>query len=184
MTSDAPPLDLDALLPDPQIRTRHRREADVDPQALWTAAAALRVDDTGALGRLVRWRIPGLPADVTFQGMLAAPPFAVLDQGEGWSVSGLAGRIWTLRRDYPDLRDADGFARWAERGTVRVLFAHWVQPGGDGRSALVSEARVAPVDRAAALRLRALWALVGPWERLIGGEALARAVQRAGNSSS
>jgi hypothetical protein len=64
-----------------------------------------------------------------------------------------------------------------------VLFAHWVQPAADGRSALVSEGRVAPVDRAAALRLRALWALVGPWERLIGGEALARAARRAERSA-
>jgi hypothetical protein len=60
-----------------------------------------------------------------------------------------------------------------------VLFAHWVEPGRDGGSTLVSEARVAPVDRAAALRLRALWTVVGPCERLIGGEALARAARRA-----
>jgi hypothetical protein len=54
-----------------------------------------------------------------------------------------------------------------------------VVPDGDGGSALISEARVAPVDRAAALRLRVLWTVVGPWERLIGGEALARAVRCA-----
>jgi hypothetical protein len=71
------------------------------------------------------------------------------------------------------------FARWSERGTARVLFAHWVEPAGDGRSALVSEARVGAVDRSAGLRLRTLWAIVGPWERLIGGEALARAARLA-----
>jgi hypothetical protein len=131
----------------------------------------------------VRWRIPGTPRDVTFRELLAAPPFTVLAEGEGWSVSGLAGRIWTLRRDYPELRDAEGFAGWSQRGTVRVLFAHWVAPAGTGRSALTSEARVAPVDRAAALRLRALWAVVGGWERLIGGEALSRAAQRADDSA-
>ena len=173
------PLDLDAWLPDPQIRTLHRREARVEPDALWSAAASVRVDETGTLGRAVRWRIPGLPQDVTFRGLLAAPPFTVLADGERWSVSGLAGRIWTLRRDYPRLEDADAFARWSAPGTVRVLFAHWVEPSPDGRSALVSEVRVAPVDRSAALRLRALWAVVGPFERLIGGEALARAVRQA-----
>jgi hypothetical protein len=176
---DALPFDLDLWLPEPQVQTRHRREAAADPATLWRAAEGLRVDETGALGRLVRWRIPGLPPDVTFQGMLSAAPFTVLAEGDGWSVSGLAGRIWTLRRDYPDLGDASGFAAWSQGGTVRVIFAHWVQPAGDGHSALVSEARVAPVDRAASRRLRALWALVGPWERLIGGEALARAVRRA-----
>jgi hypothetical protein len=138
----------------------------------------LRVDATGPLGRLVRWRIPGLPGDVTYAELFASPPFTVLDEGDGWSVSGLAGRIWTLRRDYPRLEGADAFARWAEPGTVRVVFAHWVEER-EGGSALLSEARVAPVDRGAALRLRALWTVVGPWERLIGGEALARVVRTA-----
>jgi hypothetical protein len=179
LPADDLPFDLDAWLPSPMIRTRHRRTADAPPQALWDAAGALRVDATGPLGRLVRWRIPGLPPEVTFRGLFAAPPFTVLAEGEHWSVSGLVGRIWTLRRDYPRLEGADAFARWSERGTVRVLFAHWVEPGADGGSVLVSEARVAPVDRGAALRVRALWTVVGPWERLIGGEALGRAARAA-----
>ena len=179
---DPPPFDLDALLPDPQVRVSHRREAAADPATLWAAAGAVRLDETRTLGRLVRWRIPGTPRDLTFRELLAAPPFTILAEGERWSVSGLAGRIWTVRRDYPDLGDAEGFARWSQGGTVRVLFAHWVAPAGDGRSALTSEARVAPVDRAAAVRLRALWTVVGGWERLIGGEALSRAAQRAGDS--
>jgi hypothetical protein len=173
------PLDLDAWLPDPQVRTRHRRVARADSATLWAAATALRLDETGPLGRLVRWRIPGLPRGVTYRRMFAERPFTVLDEGDGWSVSGLVGRIWTLRRDYPQLRDAADFASWSQPGTVRVLFAHWVEADGDGRSVLVSEARVAPIDRLAGLRLRALWAFVGPWERLIGGEALTRAVRRA-----
>lgn len=175
-----PDLDLDAWLPDPAIRTRHRRTAtSASPAALWDAAGALRVDETGPLGRAVRWRIPGLPRDVTFRGLFASAPFTVLAEGDGWSVSGLVGRIWTLRRDYPRLEDAEAFATWSQPGTVRVLFAHWVEADATGGAALVSEARVAAVDRGAALRLRALWAVVGPFERLIGGEALARATRRA-----
>src|SRR3954447_19015594 len=73
--------------------TRHRQAAAAPPDALWAAAGALRVDATGPLGRLVRWRIPGLPDGVTFRGLFAAPPFAVLGEGEHWSVSGLVGRI-------------------------------------------------------------------------------------------
>jgi hypothetical protein len=176
---DRLPLDLDAWLPAPQVRTRHRREARADPAALWAAAAEVRVDETGTLGRVVRWRIPGLPDGVTFRDMFAAPPFTVLAEGDRWSVSGLVGRIWTLRRDYPALDGDAAFAAWSAPGTVRVLFAHWVESAPGGHSALVSEARVAPTDRAAALRLRALWAVVGPFERLIGGEALGRAVRRA-----
>lgn len=175
----APDLDLDAWLPAPAIRTRHRRASPAPPEALWDAAGALRVDATGPLGRVIRWRIPGLPPEVTFRALFAQPPFTVLAEGERWSVSGLVGRIWTLRRDYPRLEDAGAFQAWAQPGTVRVLFAHWVEEDGDGGSALVSEARVAPVDRGAALRLRALWAVVGPAERFIGGEALARAARAA-----
>ena len=43
----------------------------------------------------------------------------------------------------------------------------------------MSEVRVAPVDRRAALRLRAMWAALGVFERLIGGDALARAARQA-----
>jgi hypothetical protein len=171
-------VDLDTWLPAPAVRTRHRRESVALPAQLWNTARGLRVDATGPLGRVVRWRIPGLPAGVSYAELFASPPFTVLDEGDGWSVSGLAGRIWTLRRDYPRLDGAEAFAAWDEPGTVRVAFAHWVEETDRG-SALLSEARVAPIDRGAALRLRALWTLVGPWERLIGGEALARVVRTA-----
>lgn len=173
------PFDLDAWLPRPAIRTRHRHAAATAADALWAAANALHVDATGPLGRLVRWRIPGLPAGVTFHGLFSSPPFTVLAEGEHWSVSGLVGRIWTLRRDYPRLEHPEAFRAWSQPGTARVLFAHWVTEHAGGRAELHSEARVAPVDRGAALRLRALWAVVGPWERLIAGEALARAARSA-----
>lgn len=93
-------------------------------------------------------------------------------------MSGLCGSIWTLRRDYPRIDGPDEFRDWDEPGTVRVAFAHWVSPRGGG-SVLVSEARVEPVDRSASWRLRALWAAVGGFERLIGGEALRVAARRA-----
>ena len=94
-------------------------------------------------------------------------------------LSGLCGRIWTLARDYPRLDGPEDFAGWSEPGTVRVAFAHWVDDLGDGRAELVSEARVEPVDRRAAMRLRALWAVIGRFERLVGAEPLALAARRA-----
>jgi hypothetical protein len=161
------------------VRTRHRRRAAAPPDALWAAAQDLRLSETGTLGRLVRWRIPGTDPDGTFRGLLAEYPFVVLDEGERWSMSGLCGRIWTLNRDYPRLEGPEAFRAWDEPGTVRVLFAHWVVPDGDGASEIVSEARVAAVDRAADVRLRSLWMLVGVFERLIGAESLALAVAHA-----
>jgi hypothetical protein len=171
--------ELDDWLADPAVRTRHRRDAAAAPEALWAAASEVRLSETGTLGRLVRWRIPGTSPDQTFRRLLAEYPFVVLAEGERWSMSGLCGRIWTINRDYPRLEGPEAFRHWSEPGTVRVLFAHWVESEGDGTSSIVSEARVAPVDRAAEVRLRSLWMLVGVFERLIGAESLALAVKRA-----
>lgn len=174
-----PEIDLDAWLPDPQVRTRHRRKAHADPDTLWHAAETVRVRDAATLGRVLRWRIPGTPADLPFRDVFRRYPFTVLAEGERWTVSGLCGRVWTLARDYPRIADADEFMGWDEGGTVRVLFAHWVETDPDGNGVLVSESRVDPVDRRAGMRLRALWAVVGRFERLIGGEAMRIAATRA-----
>ena len=161
------------------MRTHHRRGADASPEALWDAARAVRLSDTRRLERLVRWRIPGVVHGQTYDELFRAEPFTVLDAGDTWSVSGLCGRIWTLARDYTALAGPEEFRSWDERGTVRVLFAHWAEPGADGQSTLVSEARVDPVDGMARARLKALWTVIGPFERLVGAEPLAVAARRA-----
>jgi len=170
---------LDTWLPDPAVRTHHRASAAASPDDVWDAARSVRLADTRTLGRVVRWRIPGLPADATFDGLLRAYPFTVLEEDEHLLLSGLCGRIWTLQRDYPRLASPEDFRYWDERGTVRVLFANWLESDGDRRTTLVAEARVAPVDQTAGLRLRALWTVLGRFERLIGAEALNAAMRRA-----
>ena len=169
-------IDLDAWLPDPQVRGSHRRGARAAPEELWRAAQEVTVADAPVLGRAVRWRIPGTSADMSFRDLLRSYPLA---EGDGWSVSGLCGRLWTLTRDYTRLEKPDDFLEWSEPGTARVLIAHWVEPDSDGLAALCNESRISPVDPAAAGRLRALWAVVGRLERLVGGEALSAAARRA-----
>jgi hypothetical protein len=169
--------DLDAWLADPQVTTRHRRTSRAQPADLWHAAREIRLDETRSLGRLVRWRIPDTPTDLRFTDLFARYPFAVLDEGPDWSISGLCGPIWTSARDYARI-DVRTFREWTRPGTVRVLFGHWVEED-DAGSALVSEARVAPTDRFARLQLRALWLLVRRFERVIGSEPLPLAVSRA-----
>jgi hypothetical protein len=171
--------DLDAWLPDPQIRTRHYRSAHADPEMLWHAAESVRLGDSPALGRIVRWRIPRTGPDARFRNIFRRYPFAVLEEGDLWSVSGMCGRIWTIQRDYPHIGSPQQFRDWDEPGTVRVVFGHWVEDCGDSRAALVSETRVQPVDRRARLRTRAVWTALGQFERLIGGEALRVAARRA-----
>jgi hypothetical protein len=172
-------IDLDDLLPDAQVRTHHRRSSSAGVDEVWDAACALRLSDTRRLGRLVRWRLPDTPADCTFRELLRRYPFTLLAEGPRYSISGMCGRIWTLRTDYPSLSSPADFAAWDTPGTVRVLFATWTEEGADGRVELCDEARVQPVDRAGALRLSLLWAAVGRFEGLIGSEAISRAVSAA-----
>jgi hypothetical protein len=169
---------LDHWLDAPAVRTHHCRRAEADADALWAAASRVRLADTRRLGRMVRWRIPGLDPRLSYHDLLRGYPFTVLEEGDGLLISGLCGKIWTLARDYPRLDGADDFAGWSEPGTVRVLLAHWSAPV-DGGAELVSEARVQPVDRHAALRLRALWSVVGPFDRLVAAEPLALAARAA-----
>jgi hypothetical protein len=173
------PLDLDAWLPDPQVRSLHRCSAETDADRLWNAAESVRLRDAPILGRAVRWRIPGTSLDLSFWDLFRRYPFSVIAEGARWSVSGMCGRIWTLRRDYPRIDGAKDFLAWEEPATARVLLAHWIEGNGRGQSALVSETRIKPVDGQARLRIRALWALVGHFEALVGREALRSAAQRA-----
>ena len=172
-------IDLDDLLPGAPVRTHHRRSTSASADEVWDAASALRLSDTRRLGRLVRWRLPDTPSDCTFRELLSRYPFTLLDEGHHYSISGMCGRIWTLRTDYPRLNGAADFAAWDEPCTVRLLFATWTQERADGRVELCDEARVQPVDRAAAVRLRLLWATVGRFEGLIGSEAISRALDAA-----
>jgi hypothetical protein len=171
--------DLDHWLERPLVQVRHRREASAEPEALWAAARSVRLADTRTLGRLVRMRIPGVPSSALFEDLFRSPPFTVLYAEEGALLSGLVGRIWTLRRDYPELGEPDEFRDWRARGTVRVLFGSWVEPVGPGVTALVSETRVDAVDRRARLSLAALRPLIATSHNLIGSEALAIAIKRA-----
>jgi hypothetical protein len=170
---------LDALLADPLLRVAHRRESSAAPERLWEAARSVRLADAGLLGRLVRWRIPGLRPDLAFDQMFRGTPFAVLHEEDHALVSGIVGRIWTLRRDYPELGGAEEFQQWSRRGTARVLFANWVEPGADGGAAVCSETRVAAVGAQGRLGVAAVRPLIRGFHHLIGSEALTVAVQRA-----
>ena len=163
----------------PAVRSSHRRTAAADPQALWEAARTVRLSDTRALGRLVRWRIPDTAPDLTYHELFQRYPFTLLEEGDTWSLSGLCGKIWTLQRDYPRIDGPEAYEAFDDHDSVRVLFAHWTRPLEDGRAEIVSEARVEPLGRGAALRVRSLWAVIGAFERLIGSEPLVLAARRA-----
>ncbi|MDX6660972.1 MAG: hypothetical protein QOJ55_1794 [Solirubrobacteraceae bacterium] len=171
--------DLARWLPDPIVRSVHRREAAAPPAALWSAAGSVALSECRVLGRLVRWRIPGLPSDLTYHQLFRAQPFVLLEETACSSVSGLCGQIWTLRRDYPCLDGPAAFEDWQTPGTVRVLFAHWAEPVGRDRAALVSEVHIEAIDSAAGRGLRLVRPLIAAFEGLIDREPLAIAARRA-----
>lgn len=162
------------------MRVAHRRESAADADRLWEAAQRVRVADVGLLGRLVRWRIPGVPAEMSFDQVFRSQPFIVLDDGDGQSlVSGLVGRIWTLRRDYPKLREPNDYRSWEVSGTAKVLFANWVEPLPADRSALCMEARVRGIGAKGRVGVAAVRPLVSRFQQLIATEGIQAAVRLA-----
>ena len=170
--------DLDKWLPDPALRVFHRRQSTASVDALWRAARAVQLSDTAVLGRLVRWRIPGLPREEGFDDLFRQQPFLVLEEREHLLVSGLVGRIWTLRRDYPQLRSDREFRDWSEPGTARVVIANWIAPA-EGGSVIAAEARVDAIGARGRLGLRAVRPLVRSFQHLIGSDGITAAVRRA-----
>jgi hypothetical protein len=172
--------DLDKWLADPAVRVAHRRHSSAPADELWRAAREVRLADTAVLGRLVRWRIPGLPRGAGYDELFRQPPFMVLEEGEHLLVSGLVGRIWTLRRDYPRLNSAQEFRDWRQGGTARVVIANWAQADdGDDRSTLAAEVRVEAIGAAGRVGVGAVRPLVISFQHLIGSEAINAAVRRA-----
>lgn len=172
--------DLDQWLPDPAVRVVHCRPSSASADQLWDAARAVRVSDVGLLGRLIRWRIPGTPGQLTFEELFRRPPFMVLDgERDHALVSGLVGKIWTIRRDYPQLADPEEFRRWRQPGTARVLFANWLSVQADGRTLLSSEVRVDISGRQGRMGLAAVRPLIASFHTLIGSDGIAAAVRRA-----
>lgn len=164
------------------MRIVHRREGAASPERLWRAAQDVRLCDTYLLGRLVRWRIPGISRDVSFDELFRQQPFTVLTEDEGALVSGIVGRIWTLRRDYPELEDAEQFRRWSTAGTARVLFANWVERAQQGRAALRSETRVEAFGTQGKIGLASVRPLIRGFQQLVSNDAMAAAVRRAESS--
>ena len=173
-------VDLDYWLPSPTVRVAHRRESAIGPDELWQAACSVRLDDSALLGRLVRWRIPGLATDLSFDQMFRHDPFLVLtDRRERALLSGLVGRIWTFHRDYPQLSHPEQFRQWSARGTARVLFANWVEPLRSGGAALHSETRVHAIGGQGRLGFATLRPVVRAFQQLIVTDGIEEAVRRA-----
>jgi hypothetical protein len=180
VTPEPPQLDL--WLPDPAVRVSHRRTSAVPAEQLWLGAQSVRLSDTRVLGRLVRWRIPGVAPRTKFDDMFRNPPFMILSESEGALVSGLVGRIWTLRRDYPSLPSPGAYRAWSQPGTARVLFGNWVESGPAEGATLRSETRVEAFGVQGRIGLASVRPLIRGFQQVIWSDAMAAAVQAAERS--
>lgn len=178
MMPDGAP-DLDRWLPKPSLRVQHARRSSASAEALWRAARAMRLRDAGLLGRLVQWRIPGTAGTLSFEELFRTQPFVVLEELELGLVSGIVGRIWTLRRDYPALSSAEDFRDFHASGSARVVFATWAAREPDGGGRLANEVRVQALGTQGRFGVAAVRPLVRAFHPLIGSEGLLTAVRRA-----
>jgi hypothetical protein len=171
---------LDTWLPHPHIRLRFARSAAAPPERLWQAANEVRLADTRTMGRLIRWRLGRYAptAATTYRDMFRSGIFTLLEEGERYSVSGAAGRIWAASGDYARFESGDEYREWSRPGTAKVAFMISVRNHERG-SEIVSESRVLVPGGRARVLFRGFWAVIGPLGRYVGSDVLAAAVRRA-----
>jgi hypothetical protein len=171
---------LDTWLPKHHVHIRYARTAAVPPGRLWEAAKEVRLSDTGTMRRLIGWRLGrhAPTGDTTYRDLFRSGIFTLLEEGERFSVSGVAGRIWAPSGDYARFESGDEYREWSRPGTAKVLVMTEVREHARG-SEIVSESRVLVEGRRARFLFRGFWAVVAPFARNVGSEVLAAAVRRA-----
>ena len=163
---------------------RYARTSVATPAELWEAANALRLSETGTMRRLIGWRLgKHAPADdTTYRELFRTGIFTLLEEGERFSISGVAGRIWAPSGDYARFESAAEYREWSRPGTAKVAVLTAVREHKRG-SEIVSESRVFVAGRRARVGFRGFWAVVGQFGRLIGSEVLGAAVRDAERGS-
>jgi hypothetical protein len=173
-------LPLDDWLPEHHASTHHARRSAAAPERLWNAARTVQVRETRTLRPIIHWRLgryapaPG----AALYDVLSTHPFARLAEDGMVSVSGLAGKLWSLGDTFVRFDGPAAFRGWREPGFCKVAVRHEVVPDGDGAE-IRSDVRIWCTDRRAQLRFRPYWAFIGPFSHFVGSELLAAAARRA-----
>ena len=171
---------LDNWLPQSTVRTRHRRAARAEPERLWREANRVRVRDARTLRPLISFRLGRhLPSsEVTFRELFRTGIFTLLEEGERYSISGVAGRIWSPSGPYERFESAADYREYSRPGTAKAVFLTRVGEHPRGAQ-IVNEARVWCADRRAWLRFMPLWGVTAPFSRFIEAEVLRLVARRA-----
>jgi len=175
MTSRA----LDTVLPRYRHREVHATVARATPEAVWAALHATTAGELALTRVLTRLRGLAQPETGTpfLQGLTRRFDLLVQEPGR-LLVAGGAGQPWKPRGGRQvHVRDIAELAAFAEPGYVLMAVSFELQPAGAGRTRLVTETRVQPTDRRAALAFAPYWLVVRCGSGLIRRDVL-RAVRR------
>ena len=171
---------LDTWLPDYQVRTVQRRVSRATPDALWEAAARTRIRDTRVLRPVIGARLGphAPPADTTFRELFRTDIFTLLEEGDRYSISGVAGCLWAPRGEYARFESAADYRQYEEKGRAKAAVMTLVNENQRG-SEIVAEIRVWCTDRRAEVRFRSVWMIVAPFMRFLRMDLLRTVARRA-----
>ena len=166
-----PPAGIENWLPRYDIGQRH--EVVLSASAEQAVAAALSTP--AAPDRLVRalFRLRGLDPHGSIRAFMAANGFTVLEETATTFVVGLVA----CRRNIP-VADAAAWRQASLPGSIRIAADFRAEPRGSG-TRLITETRVAAMDRRALWGFRLYWLLVGPFSKLIRRRWLRAAAEGA-----
>ena len=171
---------LDPWLPDYQVCSLQRRASSADPDTLWEAAGLVRVDDTRVLRPLIGARLgPHAPsAQTTFRELFRSGIFTLLEEGDHYSISGIAGCLWSPRGDYARFESAADYKEYEPPNRAKGAVLTQVREHERG-SEIVTEIRVWCTDRGAWMRFRPVWTIVAPFMRFVRMDLLRQVTKRA-----
>ena len=156
---------IETWLPAWDVRERHERRVAADPDTAVAAALGIPVAPDPLVRALFRLR--GLSGGGSVFGSMRALGFEELHRGGDCVVLGASGRPWSPR---------GRIGRFASAGPGEVRLALEISATAvDGGSLLVTETRVAAVDRAARRAFRRYWLAVGPFSAFVRRRWLAAA---------
>jgi hypothetical protein len=171
---------LDPWLPDYQVRSLQRRASSADPDRLWEAAGQTEIRDTRMLRPLIGARLgPNAPpADTTFRELFRTGIFTLLEEGDHYSISGIAGCLWLPRGEYARFESAADYKEYEPPGRAKGAVLTIVREHERG-SEILTEIRVWCTDRSAWLRFRPVWLIVAPFMRFVRLDLLRTVTRRA-----
>ena len=158
----------------------NRRASRATADELWEAAEQTRLRDTRVLRPLIGARLGphAPPADTTFEELFRTDIFTLLEEGERYSISGVAGCLWAPRGEFTHFESAADYRQYEKPGRAKAAVMTLVREHDRG-SEIVTEIRVWCTDRRAEMRFRSVWMLVAPFMRFVRLDLLRSVTRRA-----